>query len=175
RLARELKIWAGFRHPHVLPLMGYYLDKDYKIAVLISQYMIHGDLKGYINEQKPSWGARLHLMRDVTDGLAYLHQQSPPVLHGDLKMKNVLVSAARRGILADFGLSKALEEGPSGLTTSDGLKGTLRYYSPELIRDANTNRFLSSDIWAWGCLALEASTTHPNQTCFSASNLKVDS
>ncbi|KAG8909112.1 hypothetical protein FRC01_007127 [Tulasnella sp. 417] len=122
RLARELKIWAGFRHPHVLPLMGYFLDKDYKIAVLISRYMIRGDLKEYIDQQKPLWDARLHLVCDVTDGLAYLHEQSPPVLHGDIKMKNVLVSATTRGMLADFGLSKALEDGPTGLTTSDGLK-----------------------------------------------------
>ncbi|KAG8920802.1 hypothetical protein FRC01_000584 [Tulasnella sp. 417] len=75
--------------------MGYYLDADYKMAVLISQYMIHGDLEEYIHEQKPSWGARLHLIRDVTDGLAYLHGHTLPVVHGDLKMKNVLVLADR--------------------------------------------------------------------------------
>ncbi|KIO15995.1 hypothetical protein M407DRAFT_34375 [Tulasnella calospora MUT 4182] len=156
RLARELKIWAGFRHPHVLSLLGYYLDKGYKIAVLISLYMIHGDLKEYIDQQKPLWEARLHLVCDLTDGLAYLHEQTPPVLHGDIKMKNVLVNATRRGMLADFGLSKALEEGPTGLTTSDGLKGTLRCYSPELIRDQDSSQSLPSDIWAWGCLVLEA-------------------
>ncbi|KAG8953715.1 Platinum sensitivity protein [Tulasnella sp. 424] len=61
-------------------------------------------------------------------------------------------------MLADFGLSKALEDGPTGLTTSGGLKGTLRYYSPELIRDEDSKHSLPSDIWAWGCLVLEALT-----------------
>ncbi|KAG8977696.1 Platinum sensitivity protein [Tulasnella sp. 425] len=51
-------------------------------------------------------------------------------------------------MLADFGLSKALEDGPTGLTTSGGLKGTLRYYSPELIRDEDSKHSLPSDIWA---------------------------
>lgn len=110
---------------------------------------------------------------DLTDGLAYLHNQIPSVIHGDIKMvrylrfatylsilkgyfkKNVLVNADRRGVLADFGLSKALEEGPTGLTTSDGLKGTLRCYSPELIREQDSSHSLPSDIWAWGCLVLE--------------------
>ncbi|KAG8924168.1 hypothetical protein FRC01_011860 [Tulasnella sp. 417] len=110
RLARELKVWAGLRHPHVLALLGFYLDEDYKIAVLISEYMIHGDLKDYIEQDEPDWDKRLSL-------------------------GNVLVSATRRAILADFGLSKALEEGPTGLTTSEGLKGTLRYYSPEVLAD----------------------------------------
>lgn len=158
RLARELKVWAGLRHPHVLALLGYYLDKDYKIAVLISEYVMHGDLKDYIEREKPVWDKRLFLIRDLTDGLAYLHSRTPPVRHGDLKPGNVLITATQRAILADFGLSKALEEGPTGLTTSEGLKGTLRYYSPEIIKEADACHSLPSDIWAWACLVVEVLT-----------------
>lgn len=61
-MARELKVWAGLRHPHVLALLGYYLDKDYKIAVLISEYVMHGDLKDYIEREKPVWDKRLFLV-----------------------------------------------------------------------------------------------------------------
>ncbi|KAG8987501.1 hypothetical protein FRB90_003316, partial [Tulasnella sp. 427] len=157
RLARELKIWAGLRHPHVLPLIGYYLDKDYKVAILMSQYMAHGDLQEYIDRKAPSREAKLRLVCDVTDGLEYLHTRSPPIVHGDLKMKNVLISETRRGLLTDFGLSRTLEDEPTGLTTSDGFKGTLRFCSPELVRDQGSKHTLSSDMWAWGCLALEVS------------------
>lgn len=69
---------------------------------------------------------------------------------------NVLISIERKAMLADFGLSQALEDGSTGLTTSSSLKGTVRYYSPELVnpeQDAPPN--LSSDIWAWACVALE--------------------
>lgn len=59
-------------------------------------------------------------------------------------------------MLADFGLSKSMETGSTGLTTSKVLMGTLRYYSPELMDDQEgTSRDLPSDIWAWACLALE--------------------
>lgn len=85
RLARELKVWAGLQHPHVLPLLGFYLDPDYKSAVLISEYMGHGDLKNYIAKIKPSFDERLSLVRDLTDGLAYLHTLNAPIRHGDLK------------------------------------------------------------------------------------------
>lgn len=158
RLARELKVWAGLQHQHVLPLSGYYLDKNYKTAVLISEYMIHGDLKEFIEQERPSWDLRLQLIRDSTDALAYLHAQSPPIRHGDLKTGNILINAEQQAMLADFGLSRALEEGATGLTTSDGVKGTLRYYSPELVSDPPADRGLPSDIWAWACLALEALT-----------------
>ncbi|KAG9026774.1 hypothetical protein FS837_004512 [Tulasnella sp. UAMH 9824] len=155
RLARELKVWAGLQHPHVLSLLGYYLDKDYKLAVLISDYITHGDLMEYLEQEKPSLDLRLHIVRDLTDGLVYLHQQKPSIRHGDLKPKNVLINAERRAVLADFGLSRALEEAPTGLTTSEGFKGTLRYCSPELIKETDKVHSLASDIWAWACLVLE--------------------
>ncbi|KAG8977550.1 hypothetical protein FRC05_001408 [Tulasnella sp. 425] len=158
RLARELRVWAGLRHAHILPLLGYFLDKDYKEALLISEYMIYGDLKDYITQKKPAWDTRLQLIRDTTEGLAYLHGKKPPILHGDLKPRNVLINAERRAMLADFGLSKALKAGPTGLTTSIGIKATLRYASPELMSESDPDRCLPSDIWAWACLALEAWT-----------------
>lgn len=72
----------------------------------------------------------------------------------DLIQSNVLVNYERRAILCDFGLSKALSDVPSGLTTTRALKGSLRYLSPELL--TNEKRSIRSDIWAWGCLAFEA-------------------
>ncbi|KAG8896066.1 hypothetical protein FRC00_006548, partial [Tulasnella sp. 408] len=176
RLARELKVWARLHHAHILPVLGYYLDDSYRIAVLISAYQTHGDLKDYLEQEDRPWDIRIQLTRDSADGLAYLHSQDPPIRHGDLKpvddfvskfhlsaeassiQGNVLISIERKAMLADFGLSQTLEDGPTGLTTSS-LKGTVRYYSPELVnpeQDAPSN--LSSDIWAWACVALEVLT-----------------
>lgn len=65
--------------------------------------MVHGDLKDYITKMVPSYEQRLHLVssnvgflriglkftphqvRDLTSGLTYLHSQTAPVRHGDLK------------------------------------------------------------------------------------------
>lgn len=57
-------------------------------------------------------------------------------------------------MLADFGLSRALEANPTGLTTSKTIKGSLRYMSPELVMQ-NASHTLASDVWAFGCVALE--------------------
>ncbi|KIO28695.1 hypothetical protein M407DRAFT_71521, partial [Tulasnella calospora MUT 4182] len=153
--ARELRVWARLSHPHILSLLGYYLDQDRKKAILVSDYMSNGDLKEYIEDKNPSWNVRLELARDIADGLSYLHTRAPFICHGDLKMGNILVSAQLRAVLADFGLSTILEEEGTGMTTSTGLKGTVRYYSPELILEADVKHSLQSDIWAWGCLILE--------------------
>ncbi|KAG8921503.1 hypothetical protein FRC01_000215, partial [Tulasnella sp. 417] len=84
-------------------------------------------------------------VRDLTDGLDYLHTQTVPVRHGDLKPGNVLVNFQRRALLADFGLSRALDSGPTGFTTGNDTRGTGV--------DAQS---LSNDMWSWACLVVEA-------------------
>ncbi|KAG8897139.1 hypothetical protein FRC00_004765 [Tulasnella sp. 408] len=46
RLARQLKVWEGLRHPNVLELLGYYLSPNYDTAQLISPYMINESTGG---------------------------------------------------------------------------------------------------------------------------------
>ncbi|KAG8899464.1 hypothetical protein FRC00_001397 [Tulasnella sp. 408] len=133
RLARELKVWAALRHPHVLPVLGFYLGNDYQTAMLISEYMTYGDLEGYIAKVKPSSFERLHL-------------------------GNVLVNPERRALLADFGLSKALDAGPSGFTTGNDARGTVRFSGPEILLDGVEGQSLANDIWSWACLVLEVLT-----------------
>lgn len=57
-------------------------------------------------------------------------------------------------MLCDFGLAKVVSEDPTGLTTSEIAKGTLRYASPEIVIQKNIKSPLKSDVWAWGCLVL---------------------
>lgn len=105
-------------------------------------------------------------------GLAFLHTRTPPVYHADVKpvslelsrvmntihpqsyQGNTLVNDDERGILCDFGLSKALGDATSGLTTTK-TNFTIRYASPELL--LHDVQSLPNDTWAWGCLLLHVS------------------
>ncbi|KAG8974105.1 hypothetical protein FRC05_007853 [Tulasnella sp. 425] len=71
---------------------------------------------------------------------------------------NVLVNSQHRALLADFGLSRALDVGPTGFTTGNDARGTVRYSSPEVLLHGTAGQSLSDDIWSWGCLVLEALT-----------------
>lgn len=56
--------------------------------------------------------------------------------------------------LCDFGLSKVLEDVPSGLTTTKTANYTLRYAAPELVSSEGSSHTLATDVWAWGSLVL---------------------
>ncbi|KIO33047.1 hypothetical protein M407DRAFT_17928 [Tulasnella calospora MUT 4182] len=154
RLAREMKVWASCKHENVLEFWGYHLSKDFRQAYLISPYMKNGNITEYLAQKAPPLKRRLELVRDTARGLRYLHSRDPPIVHRDLKPPNVLINDEGKALLSDFGLAEAMGENSTGLNTSNGFKGTIRYCSPEVCQGSPPQR--ASDIWAWGCLALEA-------------------
>ncbi|CAO2206375.1 unnamed protein product [Urochloa humidicola] len=79
--------------------------------LLVFEYMPQGSLQGALfgGGDAPflDWPKRLGVIRDVARALAFLHGEChPPVVHGDLKPSNVLLDAAFRAKLADFGLAR---------------------------------------------------------------------
>ncbi|KAE9392999.1 kinase-like protein [Gymnopus androsaceus JB14] len=106
---------------------------------------------------------RLRLILDVAEGLKYLHTCKPaPIVHGDLKGNNILITDDGRAALSDFGLSQVIEDlvGPTGITPSNTEAGPIRWQSPEFLMDVSeTSRpQLPGDVWSFGCTAYELLT-----------------
>ncbi|KIO23329.1 hypothetical protein M407DRAFT_78172, partial [Tulasnella calospora MUT 4182] len=86
----------------------------------------------------------------VVEGVEYLHGQSPPIYHGDLKSVNILVTSECRAVITDFGSARRLA--PKDPNT----QYTLRWAAPELLKDDEPG--LWSDIWALGWIFYEVMT-----------------
>lgn len=56
----------------------------------------------------------LPILRDIAQGLRFLHAATPQVIHGDLKAMNILVDSKFRAKVADFGLSQKKRLGATG-------------------------------------------------------------
>ena len=67
----------------------------------------------------------MQIIRDVTQGIRFLHSSKPPILHGDLKAKNILVDSRFRAKVADFGLSHF---------KPNTIQGTPVFMAPEYLR-----------------------------------------
>lgn len=155
RLGRELHVWAALRHPHVLELLGFAFVDNGR-PCLISPWCEYGTLQDYLktyrNPDRPT------LVRQVAEGLSYLHSRSPPVVHGDFKTMNILVNEEHVAKICDFGGSKYIGQEKTGLTTAGLPFGTVRYSAPEISRD-DSPQTLQSDVYSFAYVALETMTS----------------
>ncbi|KAG9125635.1 hypothetical protein FRC07_006818, partial [Ceratobasidium sp. 392] len=95
-------------------------------------------------------------MTDTLQGLMYMHELKPsPIIHGDIKSENILVTADEKAILCDFGRSRFPQDQPRELTGSSPFVATYRYMSPELFVPNVAGPTPASDVWAYGCVGLE--------------------
>ena len=92
-------------------------------------------------------GGTLPILYQVADGLAYLHAHN--IVHRDLKPNNILVDAAGRARIADFGAA-AMVDTPLGQARHIT---SLYYRSPEMLLHQPYGT--STDMWALGCVVVE--------------------
>ncbi len=154
-LAREFKVSASLRHPHIITVLDYGFDEEqqpyYAMALLDNAQTL---LEAARNRALPeAIGLLIQLLRALT----YLHRWG--IIHRDLKPANVLVSNGIVKVL-DFGLSYALDHNRSQAAESETTVGTLAYMAPEILM--GNQGTVMSDLYAVGVMAYEIFTgEHP--------------
>ena len=109
--------------------------------------MDHGSLHDMLhNETMVLDGEQLlPILKDISQGVRFLHAANPQVIHGDLKGQNILVDSRFRAKVADFGLSQKKRVGATG---------TPFWMAPELLRGDSTNTS-ASDVYSFGITLYE--------------------
>lgn len=122
-------------------------------VVLLMPWADNGDLDTYL--KKNSEANRQRLLRQVASALRHAHKCD--LVHGDIHMGNVLVSAEGNALLCDFGLSKSLSQILPRRIAEDSetasAKGVIAYIAPERHEDAP--RSPATDTFAFGMLCFQ--------------------
>ncbi|ETM47534.1 hypothetical protein L914_07775, partial [Phytophthora nicotianae] len=103
----EVKLMATLDHPRIVQFVGVAWDSLTDLCV-VSEFMEGGDLRAllatYEKEKHPTGfdRAKVTIALHVAHALTYLHSLETPVLHRDLKSKNVLLTSSLEAKLTDF-------------------------------------------------------------------------
>lgn len=68
-------------------------------------------------------------MRDIAEGINYLHSMKPAIIHRDCKSSNILITADVKAKVTDFGLARIKQSTRSMIRS---LVGTVNWQAPEL-------------------------------------------
>ncbi|XP_063604451.1 uncharacterized protein LOC134779972 isoform X1 [Penaeus indicus] len=143
KFLEEAYIMQQFDHPYIIKLIGICSDSPIWIVMELARY---GEMRAYLqnNKDRLSLATLVLYAFQLSTALSYL--ESKKFVHRDIAARNVLVYSHDCVKLADFGLSRWVEE-QSYYKASKG-KLPIKWMAPESI---NFRRFTSySDVWMFG-------------------------
>jgi len=148
---REILVLLSIDHPFVLPLLGVSTSVKGLGNALCTVFPYSGcSLERGLERDRP----RLNQwVRELTQGLDYLHGRTPPVVHANIRASTVLIGANHQ--IQITGFDEAYLVGIEA-TIGPTHTGELAWEAPELLHLKNPSRpSRESDIWALACTVCE--------------------
>ena len=163
RFRREAWALAQLEHPHIVNIYQFGTTADGHLF-FVMEYVEGTNLADLLLNQKAGHpdtppfppGQVLEIACQVCDALTGAHSQG--ILHRDIKPANLLMDAAGRIKLVDFGLARPIDKTrpESQLTGTQQVIGTRDYMAPELLEGQDIDGRV--DVYAVGVLLYEMLT-----------------
>ncbi|KAL7134527.1 hypothetical protein ABFS83_11G032000 [Erythranthe nasuta] len=181
--ARELEYLGRIKHPNLVPLTGYCLAGDQRIAIY--EYMENGNLHNLLYDlplgvrtstedweddleeengiqnviglegSLNTWRFRHRIALGTARALAFLHHGcSPPIIHRDVKASSLYLDFNLEPRLSDFGLSRIFGNGVE--YDEIVVSGSEGYIPPEILDPENgCEPTPKSDVYGYGVILFE--------------------
>jgi eukaryotic-like serine/threonine-protein kinase len=159
----EATVLARLDHPNLPKVSDFFSvgQRDY----LVMDYIPGKDLRTIMLDAKQnntflSEENVLSWANQLANALTYLHSQTPPLVHRDVKPSNLKITPNGLLKLVDFGLVKALVPDEMTITVIQG-RGTALYTPLEQYGGDGLHTDIRSDIYAYGCTLYHLLTNTP--------------
>ncbi|KAI3423738.1 Protein kinase domain-containing protein [Psidium guajava] len=180
-VAKELEYLGRIKHPNLVPLTGYCLAGDQRIAIY--DYMENGNLQNLLHDLPlgvqttedwstdtweddenngiqnvgsegllTTWRFRHKIALGTARALAFLHHGCfPSIIHRDVKASSVYLDYNLEPRLSDFGLAKVFGNG----LDEEIARGSPGYVPPEFSEPGYESPTSKSDVYCFGVVLFE--------------------
>jgi ribonuclease HIII len=143
----EAKMLVNLEHQSLPKVYDYF--QEGKHAYLAMEYIPGTSLNEHVqnkSENGLSLKVTLDTIKSVIDALIYLHQQTPPIVHRDIKPDNIRITPDQKVYLVDFGIAKKIIEGTQTTKLKQAASPGFSPIEQHMSRSTNTQ----TDIYALG-------------------------
>lgn len=142
----EARRLANLRHPG-LPYVVDHFNIPGQAQYLILEYVEGQDLQSLINQSGKGlpWAQVVSWFGQVGEALSYLHMQTPPIIHREVKPANIKITPRGQAMLVGNGIAHSADA--SRRATFMPGSGSIAFQSPEYFANDTDVR---SDIYSLG-------------------------
>jgi len=154
-LETHLDAWCALEHPNIASFLGLSYDVPFPAAIILPYYA-NGNSLDFVKKEENA--NVLRLIQGAAKGLKYLHEQSPQIIHADIRACNVLVDDEENARLVDFALVPVLS---TSTFTTTNVVGPARWQAPEVFLTEEEDQLpftLKTDIFSFAMFAVELLT-----------------
>ncbi len=171
RFIREGRLLARLNHPNIVAVYDFGQTGD--LCYLVMEFVDGVNLRQAMRSGRFSPREALAIVPRICEALQYAHEQG--VLHRDIKPENILLDAAGRVKIADFGIAKLVGDQTTDFTlTASGVRlGTPHYMAPEQV-EAPSDVDHRADIYSLGVVFYELLTGELPLGRFAPPSAKAD-
>ncbi|KAL5569836.1 hypothetical protein UlMin_026411 [Ulmus minor] len=152
-----IQFLGSIRHPNLVPLLGFYAGPRGE-KLLVFPFYRRGNLVQFIrdtNNESKKWATIYKISLGMAKGLDHLHSGlQNPIIHGNLKSKNILLDRNFQPYVSDSGLHLLLNP-TAGQEMLESL-ASQGYKAPELIKMKEASE--RTDVYSFGVILLELLT-----------------
>ena len=142
QFVRECQLMSTLRHPHIVQFLGVCFFPDSRLPALVMERLqtsLHDlldpetDLPPPHDAPKPFFPLSLKcsILHNVASGLAYLHEQSPPIIHRELSVQKPFSELGDGGQDSGPGVARIVR----AVATMTKAPGANVYMPPEALED----------------------------------------
>ncbi len=132
KFREECILLSQLHHPNIVKFIGVYYGDTKKTDLILVMEKLEYDLVQFLIENpKADQDLKLSILKDVSEGLFYLHGRQPQVVHRDLTAMNILLTTHNQAMITDVGVAKLMDTQAMMASRHTRVPGQMFYMPPE--------------------------------------------